>query len=394
MEFSQFANILKRYSSTTNIANFVVELVDEIMEDDFNIRNPLSNLGQNMLEGIFSGRRQISKSNANAIKKNLDKARFELYIDKISPDARTELCHILKSYVGSDATFDNIASKCANLFADIITHIADKNTRYSDNLIHEFAVDQNIKENSLSYETISLLLAEVCLCCPLCGADLVRKIGMSAVANYAFVDIYPLYPTKEQSMQLGAIKVPDCDLSTIENKIALCRLCESEYLFTFSKSLYDKMQVQKHNAKLIFEAKSHIFGLNIENELTNIVHSLTSLTNEQLSNLLNYQPTKVESKIYPKYSLLKNQIRWDIVQYYNYINDLFAQQSSAKVNKLLKTVQYASDSFIDSGLEQTVVFECMTKWISNKTDTIDITACRIMTSYFVQNCEVFHEISQ
>ena len=51
---------------------------------------------------------------------------------------------------------------------------------------------------------------------------------------------------------------------------------------------------------------------------------------------------------------------------------------------------------LDNGtLSQDEIVEYLAEWIKNKTGVGNqhITACRIVVAYFIQNCEVFNEIS-
>lgn len=83
--------------------------------------------------------------------------------------------------------------------------------------------------------------------------------------------------------------------------------------------------------------------------------------------------------------------------YYNYIKNLFGE--AEKENKLdfdtvAREVKLCSDRLIKSGLSQERVFSNLVDWIKGKTTVINIAACEIIISFFIQNCEVFNAITK
>lgn len=135
----------------------------------------------------------------------------------------------------------------------------------------------------------------------------------------------------------------------------------------------------------------------IEKSLAQIVNSLSNITQEEIDSIIGYEPVNVDKKILPQNALLKDEIRNKVVKFYLYIENLFKEASnnnSSFFDNLANAVKFASDNYINQNLPQQVVYDYMVQWFKNKSYSADDTACRIMVAFFVQNCEVFHEISE
>lgn len=133
----------------------------------------------------------------------------------------------------------------------------------------------------------------------------------------------------------------------------------------------------------------------IEKSLAQIVNSLSNISKEEIDSIIGYQPVNVDKKILPQNILLKDEIRSKVVKFYLYIENLFKEASnnnSAFFDNLANAVKFASDNYINQNLPQQIVYDYMAQWFKNKSCSADDTACRIMVAFFVQNCEVFHEI--
>ena len=145
-------------------------------------------------------------------------------------------------------------------------------------------------------------------------------------------------------------------------------------------------------AGLLPSSEVNSFGnYEMEKDLAVIIRKLASLTPPDVKVLLSYEPYNVDIKI-PTDGVLNGEVKNAVALYYRYIEGLL--QDASKTNTLFfkilaERIQYASDQFISEGLSQQIVFNNLTEWIKNRATTANETACRILVSFFVQNCEVF-----
>lgn len=134
----------------------------------------------------------------------------------------------------------------------------------------------------------------------------------------------------------------------------------------------------------------------IEQELTEVIKTLATSPLEQLKIELTYEPVNVDRKILSN-GVLKADIRKYVIDYYLFIEGLFkdaSKQNSAFFDIIAEQVKYHSDNFIEQNLPQEIVFDNMVNWLKAKVSYVSDTACRIIISFFVQNCEVFHAITE
>ena len=91
--------------------------------------------------------------------------------------------------------------------------------------------------------------------------------------------------------------------------------------------------------------------------------------------------------------LLKNEIQIDVLYYYRYIESVFSQ-SVNNFDEIANEVRLCSKKLENAGYSQEEVIMHLVDWIHNKafigTDT-GRQACKIVVSFFIQNCEVFYK---
>lgn len=138
-------------------------------------------------------------------------------------------------------------------------------------------------------------------------------------------------------------------------------------------------------------------NFSIEDELTNLIKKLSKLTSKDVDTMLSYEPVEVDKKILPENGSLKKEIKDDVVTYYRFIEKLFQNESMENCSlfdQICRNIQTASDNYISQGLPQGVVYSYMVKWLQDKVSYVDPIACKVLISFFVQNCEVFHAVAQ
>jgi len=138
-------------------------------------------------------------------------------------------------------------------------------------------------------------------------------------------------------------------------------------------------------------------NINLEMELSKIIKRLASLSQEELDVILRFEPSNIDKKILKNEVLLRKEIKNNVAQYYTCIEELLKQSATSNslfIDRLLKSVQFASENYIEQISSQQQVFEAMVTWLKNKAISTNDIACRIMVSFFVQNCEVFREVTK
>ena len=136
--------------------------------------------------------------------------------------------------------------------------------------------------------------------------------------------------------------------------------------------------------------------MGLELEISDIVKKVCSLREDEMARL-NYTPVKLTKKFSADEFLLKTQIGMYVTSYYPYIRDCFKEVEgvngfrltalSLQINSCFTKMEGISDNKAD-------IVDKLVEWVMAKTLSTSRDACEAVISFFVQNCEVFHEITE
>lgn len=250
------------------------------------------------------------------------------------------------------------------------------------------------RKNPTSSE-LFLYLEEVDSCCPKCGIPFSRTKDGKFVKGYEIAHVFPNSPTPAEKIMLQNVCIAGINSEDPLNKIALCHDCHKYYDDNKSVELYNEMFDLKATKHKALEAKKLISNNNIESELTQIISKLASLSDLEINGLekLEYKALKVSDKIEDTYILMRRRIESEVLQYFTFIRQEFANLplGSFSFDTMATNVRHAYCTMRDQGLDKAEIYKQMTKWFERKT-SCDVEACRIMVSFFVQDCEIYEEL--
>ncbi|HGY1113930.1 TPA: ABC-three component system protein [Providencia rettgeri] len=241
----------------------------------------------------------------------------------------------------------------------------------------------------------SILYAETGGACPLCGAAIMSKKSGSKrpIYLYEIAHIYPLNPNSLQSEALKNYSVPK-DINSLENYILLCPTCHTNYDKDFKIEEYLHLQ----NIKKVFlddaNAKLTASQYALQNEVSEILDLISRDDGdyEELSES-EFNVSSIDNKLKSNISaLLKREIRHNVTDFFVPIRDhirLIEQENQLSV----KLLQLQIHTFYVAMQQQhpenkDLVFKYIAEWISQKSGK-SLIASKILTSFFIQSCEVF-----
>ncbi|MCM1003545.1 MAG: HNH endonuclease [Candidatus Gastranaerophilales bacterium] len=242
-----------------------------------------------------------------------------------------------------------------------------------------------------------LYLKEVNFSCPLCGANLRHRKQPKANKLYEIAHIYPNSPTKEQYETLQDVERLGNNSESFENKIALCKNCHDTQDYHTTKDNYLNLLNIKKQCLEKLELNEATLTLGLETEIAYVVEKMININCEELTSSLNYSPVKIANKFLKQDILLKNKVTNDVTSYYPYIRELF-RELEGKNNFKLSTLSlqlkacFSKMSGISENKES--IFNAIATWIGNETGSTSQLANEAIVSFFVQNCEVFNEITE
>ncbi len=241
-----------------------------------------------------------------------------------------------------------------------------------------------------------LYLKETKYHCCLCGKNLRHRKQAKGVKQYQIAHIYPNRPTQEQYTALKGLDRLGSDSEAFENKIALCRDCHATQDYHTTAEEYLRLVGIKCNFMKETALEEATFDLGLEEAIADVINHIVALRDEEFSEL-NYAPVSLTKKFQRSDRLLKTRVSEYVTNYYPYIRDLFKNmdgQNGFSMNVLCMEIKAAFIKLSSITDDKTAIFDRLVDWVYTKTLMISKPACEAIVSFFVQNCEVFYEITE
>ncbi|OAA94535.1 ABC-three component system protein [Clostridium coskatii] len=241
-------------------------------------------------------------------------------------------------------------------------------------------------------------LLEVGGICPLCGEYLLLGKGKRMNKKYQIAHIYPNSPTIDEIKELEGLERLGTNCEDFQNKIALCKDCHGYYDDHKTKEEYINLLRIKKGLLSTSKAKIAVSHQDLEQEIILVINALSKIDGKTLEKMrLEYKALKVSNKIEDEYALLKIKIEGYVCSFFNFIKETFQDlDQTGKIDfeliaSEIKTTFLKCEKEITNKSE---IFESLVEWLQSKVVGSSKEACEAIISYFVQNCEVFHEITK
>lgn len=241
----------------------------------------------------------------------------------------------------------------------------------------------------------SILYSETGGACPLCALPMMFKKASSKHPSigYEIAHIYPLNPNASQSIALTGYAVPAA-INDLENVILLCPTCHTKYDKDFKieeyLKLFDIKSTYLSEAKAKLTASQHALQDEVREILDLIICNSNNCGDLRATKLdVSSLDDKLKTGISP---LQKREIRANAIDFFVTIRNqirLIEQRDQSAIRILQNQINsyYLVMEKQNPG-NKDIVFNQIAKWISLRTGKC-IMASKILTSFFVQNCEVF-----
>ena len=244
-----------------------------------------------------------------------------------------------------------------------------------------------------------MLLAEVNYFCPICGCDLHVKKGRRNSISAEAAHIFPLNPTLEDSLALEGIEQPE-ELNDDNNFIMLCPTCHDK--FDKPRTSEDYLALKKEKERLSYKRLLETLHsrFSLEDEVREVVRCLSECNFED-AGPLSLDALKVRQKLSPNFNQLVAQtIENAVTIYYPSIQRLFYLIDKSKpgtsrcIASEVKSF-YCKTAQLLGVNRQIEIYHAVIDWIMAKTrNRFTPEACQIVTAYFIQDCEVFEDVSK
>ena len=186
------------------------------------------------------------------------------------------------------------------------------------------------------------------------------------------------------------------DSESFENKIALCKDCHDQQDYHTTKADCLILLEKKQHFLKLTDLHEATLTMGLEVEIADIVKRICSLCEDEMASL-NYTPVRLTKKFTANELLLKNRIGMYVTSYYPYIRDCFKELEGIngfRMNALSLQIKSCFTKMEGISDNKSDIFDQLVNWVMSKTLTTSRDACEAVVSLFVQNCEVFHEITE
>ena len=267
----------------------------------------------------------------------------------------------------------------------------------NEDIARTIAADPYLKARKAPTEAEQLLyLKEVSFICPLCGKNLRHRKQQKANKLYQIAHISPNSPTEEQYKLLGYLQRLGENSESFENNIALCKDCHDQQDYHTTQADYLKLLKKKEHFLELTNLQEATLSMGLEKEIENVVSRVCFLREDELDNL-NYTPVRLTKKFAANELLLKNRVSMYVTNYYPYIRDCFKDLEGSngfRLKALSLQIKSCFTKMEGISNSKSDIFDQLVEWIMSKTLTSSRDVCEAVISFFVQNCEVFHEITE
>ena len=260
-------------------------------------------------------------------------------------------------------------------------------------MLYAVSRPNKLLEAPIDYSDIPLL-SEVNNECPLCRSPLVKTIKGNSVRKYGIARIYPEGLEPDQAAEFRAARIPAKRLDSNDNKIALCSDCveayEADPELVEYVHLYDLKKEYVHS----YSVRQEIAEMGLEDEIRDIVSLLSGLQCTGGLCQLEMGALRIDQKILPENAILKHSIQDDVLTYYRFIEEAFSEIGNFDL--IASEIKLTYEKLENCCVSQDEVVDELANWILKNSNLTakHLLACRIIVSFFVQNCEVFHEITK
>lgn len=237
------------------------------------------------------------------------------------------------------------------------------------------------------------LTNEVNGCCPKCGKPLLYIKGGMRNKRYDIAHIYPLNPTKSEELALATVRRLADDPNATINLIPLCKNCHRMFDSPRTAESYNDLRETKLRAVELQREKEYQDAYTLQQEISAVVKSLSSSMLPVDDPPIRYDAKRVDQKLTNQVPfVVLNDIRRNVQDYFGFVKREFLEIEKEQPGIFDVIMTQVRGYYLHQkmrGVPKDKIVDNTTEWFLSKTNAGSAYSCRILTSYFIQNCEVF-----
>ena len=395
LSYSSFLQLVKdHYSYDIEKEDLARNLLEEITDADIHCK-----FSSTYLSYLWNGDRNVTKEVAGSTEKASNKKKCIAYFrdiisEEISEHLRDDFYDKLKKLIENDPTIQE--SKRKSLLALCVPEDYGKFLAY----VFLYAIKKDNKGYVTTIGPLDVeLLSEANQKCMLCNIPLVETKSRNPFFRYSISKIYPDWISPELDAEFTKIHPKPLDFEDKCNLVCLCDRCASEYLFSPTIEDFDKLYRYKDQSKKHNGLRKSADAYRLEEKIVQILGNIKEADFDSDSfSVFRMKPLKVINKIRSENKILIKSINGDNDVYYYFIKDHLASidDYSRSFKKIALEVQTCFMTLSESTCDQDEIYNALVQWVLDSQNLPESyrAAAHVVISFFVQNCEVFDEISE
>ncbi len=177
--------------------------------------------------------------------------------------------------------------------------------------------------------------------------------------------------------------------------LLFCKECGEEFKNIDDLTSDELKEFERKKIEFIkrTEIKQKLDSITIQSDLKEIITKLNSV-NFSNDSTLSLQPLTIKNKIPSTENVLLFKIHSDVIGYYNLVKQMFQELES--FTTIAKEINYSFSILNEQGLNHQEIYDSLTDHIIRCTglNSNKRLSCEIIVSFFIQNCEVYNEITE
>lgn len=177
--------------------------------------------------------------------------------------------------------------------------------------------------------------------------------------------------------------------------LLFCKECGEEFKNIDDLTSDELKEFERKKIEFIkrTEIKQKLDSITIQSDLKEIITKLNSV-NFSNNSTLSLQPLTIKNKIPSTENVLLFKIHSDVIGYYNIVKQMFQELES--FTTIAKEINYSFSILNEQGLNHQEIYDSLTDHIIRCTglNSNKRLSCEIIVSFFIQNCEVYNEITE
>lgn len=232
--------------------------------------------------------------------------------------------------------------------------------------------------------------------CSLCGTSIEVKKGKKTAYKYGITNIFPEGLSSKLKSDFSSIRREPFDYYHRSNKICCCVACADDYEATPTTDKFIKLINKKDFYKQANDSNSILEKAKLEDQLNDVIYDIRKI--KSFDELVDFRkvPLELKEKIKDN-EPLRYSIKNDVDIYYNYVRKQLSELDDvgSEFKVIASQFQICYQKLASIMKDQEEIYNRIITWVLNELGlgTKYQTPAKIVVSFFVQNCEVFDEIS-